>query len=168
MFFPRLIAVMISLVSMTAMADSKEITIYKIIPNSNTSNVNLGTMVLSDTAYGLLITPDLNTLPPGIHAMMIHEQPSCANGGLAAGGVWDPHHTGKHQGPYRDGGFLGDLPALTVTADSNATLPVLAPRLRVADVLGHSLIIYARGDNYSDDPPLGGGGARIACAVIQK
>ncbi|NES46128.1 superoxide dismutase family protein, partial [Moorena sp. SIO2C4] len=37
----------------------------------------------------------------------------------------------------------------------------------VADLKGHSLIIHAQGDNYSDIPkPLGGGGARVACGVI--
>ena len=58
--------------------------------------------------------------------------------------------------------------ALVVAADGKATLPVLAPRLGVKDVTGHSIMIHEGGDNYSDQPkPLGGGGARIACGVIQ-
>ena len=53
-------------------------------------------------------------------------------------------------------------------ADGEATLPVLAPQLRVKDVRGRSLIIHAGEDNYSDQPePLGGGGTRIACGVIE-
>ncbi|MBS0350107.1 MAG: superoxide dismutase family protein [Proteobacteria bacterium] len=168
MFSSLFIAVIFILFSINAMAAGKEITVYKIIPNSNTSHVDLGTIVLSDTTYGLLITPNLNTLPPGVHAMMIYQNPSCAKGGLAAGGVWNPHHSGKHQGPYDNAGYLGDLPALTVTADGKAILPVLAPRLKLKDLTGHSLIIHVGDDNYSDDPPLGGAGARIACAVIQK
>ena len=147
------------------MADTAQIEIYKIIPNSNTSSIKLGTINVRDTQYGLLLTPDLNTLPPGIHGMHIHENPSCAKGGLAAGGHLDPRKTGEHLGPY-DQGHLGDLPALTVTADGNATQPVLAPRLKVTDLKGHSIIIHAGGDNYSDTPPMGGGGARIACGVI--
>jgi Cu-Zn family superoxide dismutase len=47
-------------------------------------------------------------------------------------------------------------------------MPVLAPRLKVADIKGRSLMIHAGGDNYSDLPvKLGGGGARIACGVIR-
>ncbi len=33
---------------------------------------------------------------------------------------------------------------------------------------GLAIMVHAGGDNYSDDPkPLGGGGDRIACGVIQ-
>ena len=43
-----------------------------------------------------------------------------------------------------------------------------APRLKVADLKGKSLMIHAGGDNYSDTPaPLGGGGARAACGVVK-
>ena len=86
---------------------------------------------------------------------------------LAAGGHLDPSNTGKHEGPYGKG-HLGDLPVLYVGADGKAMLPVLAPRLKVADLKGRSLMIHAGGDNYSDQPDkLGGGGARIACGVIK-
>lgn len=164
----RLALIMASIWTMAAVADTTQIAIYKIIPNSDKSNIDLGIITATDTAYGLLLTPDLNTLPPGIHGMHIHENPSCANGGLAAGGHLDPQHTSKHLGPYNNDGHTGDLPALTVTADGNARQPVLAPRLKVADLKGHSVIIHAGGDNYSDAPPMGGGGARIACGVIPK
>jgi Cu-Zn family superoxide dismutase len=47
------------------------------------------------------------------------------------------------------------------------THSLVAPRLRLADILGRSLIIHAGSDNFSDEPaPLGGGGARIACVII--
>lgn len=52
--------------------------------------------------------------------------------------------------------------------DGAATIPVLAPRLQVADIKGRALMVHAGGDNYSDVPKkLGGGGARIACGVIE-
>jgi Cu-Zn family superoxide dismutase len=55
-----------------------------------------------------------------------------------------------------------------VASDGKATLPVLAPRLKVADIRGRSLMIHAGGDNYSDSPaPLGGGGDRVACGVVK-
>ena len=52
-----------------AAADSLSILVYKIIPNKNISQVNLGTITATDSPFGLLLTPDLNTLPPGIHGM---------------------------------------------------------------------------------------------------
>ena len=86
--------------------------------------------------------------------------------GLAAGGHYDPMHTGRHEGPYGDG-HLGDLPPLYADADGVSNIPVLAPRLEVSDVWERSIIIHAGGDNFSDFPrPLGGGGARVACAVF--
>jgi Cu-Zn family superoxide dismutase len=81
---------------------------------------------------------------------------------MAAAGHYDPANTGKHLGPHGEG-HKGDLPVLTVDADGRATTDVVAP-----DVKGHSIMIHAGGDSYSDQPaPLGGGGARIACGVAK-
>ncbi len=52
--------------------------------------------------------------------------------------------------------------------DGNASQPVLAPRLKASDLPGRALMIHAGGDNHADHPAaLGGGGARVACGVIQ-
>ena len=70
--------------------------------------------------------------------------------------------------PYDKTGHKGDLPAVYVTADGKATYPVLAPRLKVADLAGHALMIHVGGDNYSDHPAaLGGRGGRMACGVVK-
>lgn len=127
-----------------------------------------GTVDAKQTPYGVLFTPDLHGLAPGVHGFHVHESPSCGNAGMAAGGHLDPKHTGKHLGPYNNAGHLGDLPVLIVDKDGNATLPILAPRLKLSQLKGHSLMIHEGGDNYSDTPvSLGGGGARIACGIIQ-
>ena len=39
------------------------------------------------------------------------------------------------------------------------------PRLKASDLRGRALVVHAGGDTYADTPPLGGGGARIACGV---
>lgn len=128
---------------------------------------SVGTIQISETPYGLLFTPHLKELTPGIHGFHIHEKPSCDNHGEAAGGHLDPHKTGKHLGPYNNKGHLGDLPAIYVNADGTATLPVLAPKLKhLSDVSKHSLMVHEGGDNYSDTPKLGGGGARMECGVV--
>jgi len=135
----------------------------------------IGTVTISDTQYGLLIVPEITGLTPGIHGFHVHQNPDCAPAvkdgkqvpGLAAGGHYDPALTGKHEGPYAQG-HLGDLPALYVGTDGKSNTPVLAPRLKTADLKGRSLMIHAGGDNYSDMPEaLGGGGGRIACGVIK-
>ena len=142
--------------------------------DANGVGKQLGTLSLSDTNEGLRITPQLAGLPPGDHGFHVHANPNCGPGsgpndqpaaGLAAGSHYDPGNTGKHLGPNGEG-HKGDLPVLTVDASGKATKAVVAPHLTVADVKGHSIMIHAGGDNYSDQPaPLGGGGGRIACGV---
>ena len=136
----------------------------------------LGTVTLEETTDGLVLTPNLKGLAEGEHGFHVHQNPSCEPGekdgkkvaGLGAGGHYDPKGTGKHTGPEGVDGHLGDLPVLAVAADGTATQPVTAPRLTLADVKGRSLMIHAGGDNYSDTPEaLGGGGARLACGVIE-
>ena len=137
---------------------------------------SMGTIKFNDTKYGLVIEPNLSGLPAGNHGMHIHEKAACGPGdqngqpaaGFAAGGHLDPKHTGKHLGPGNPDGHEGDVPMLAVESDGKATLPVLVPHMRVANLRGHSLMIHAGGDNYADQPqPLGGGGARVACAVLK-
>lgn len=136
---------------------------------------SIGKIKAEDSPYGLVFSPDLQGLPAGLHGFHLHVNPSCAmqvvNGvataAMAAGGHWDPDKTDAHLGPYGNG-HKGDLPALYVGADGKATYPVLAPRLKLADLKGHALMLHAGGDNHSDHPAkLGGGGARMACAVIE-
>lgn len=135
---------------------------------------SLGQVVVSETAYGLVFTPSLAGLPPGLHGFHVHENPACdareMNGkavpALAAGGHYDPAGSKRHGLPWGDG-HLGDLPALYVDTAGAATNPVLAPRLKMADLKGRSLMIHAGGDNHADHPaPLGGGGMRVVCGLI--
>lgn len=135
----------------------------------------LGAVTVSESKYGLVFTPALSGLTPGLHGFHLHQNGSCApaenNGKMtaaqAAGGHYDPAKSGKHGTPWGDG-HLGDLPALYVDADGKATQPVLAPRLKLADLSGRALMVHVGGDNHADHPaPLGGGGARMACGVIR-
>jgi Cu-Zn family superoxide dismutase len=168
-----LVVVCILLLSSFVFADDAVVRV--LLVNEQGFGRDIGTITASDSKYGLVLTPQLRDLPPGLHGFHVHEKPDCAHvmkdgkavPALAAGGHYDPANTGKHAGPYGNG-HLGDLPALYVAADGTASLPVLAPRLKVADIRGRSLMIHAGGDNYADLPaPLGGGGARAACGVVK-
>ncbi|MEO8401343.1 MAG: superoxide dismutase [Cu-Zn] SodC [Gammaproteobacteria bacterium] len=129
---------------------------------------SIGTIKITETDHGLLFTPNLHDLTPGIHGFHIHQKDSCAQNGMAAGGHLDPKNTEKHLGPFDDDGHLGDLPPLYVSAVGTSTLPVLAPRLtKIDDIKNHTLMIHNGGDNYSDKPEkLGGGDGRMVCGVI--
>lgn len=140
-------------------------------------NKDVGSVMITESNYGLVFTPNLHGLSEGLHGFHIHENPSCEpkekdgklTAGLGAGGHWDPKKTKQHGYPWQDDAHLGDLPALTVLHDGTAANPVLAPRIKHLDeVRGHSIMIHVGGDNHSDHPaPLGGGGARMACGVIK-
>jgi Cu/Zn superoxide dismutase len=126
----------------------------------------VGIVTADDSIYGLLLTPNLRDLPPGVHGFHIHELPMCDHKGTAAGAHFDPDHSAAHLGPYSHG-HLGDLPVLIVGLNGRASLPLLAPRLKLSDIAGRALMIHVGADNYSDTPEkLGGGGARLACGVI--
>lgn len=165
-------AICIFFLSSTAYAD---LIVPMNIVDENGIEKAVGKIVISETAYGLVFTPDLKGLSPGQHGFHIHENPSCEPGeqngkkvpALAAGGHYDPQKTGHHGTPWGDG-HLGDLTALYVDNDGKAEAPSFAPRIKKLDeIRNRSLMIHEGGDNYSDKPaPLGGGGGRIACGVI--
>jgi Cu-Zn family superoxide dismutase len=137
---------------------------------------SVGTVTMTEGPTGVIFAVDLHGLPPGPHGFHVHVNPSCApteKDGKpvpagAAGGHLDPDNTGMHMGPV-GGGHLGDLPLIMVGADGAAKGTLTAPRIKTLDPLrGRALMIHVGGDNYSDQPaPLGGGGARMACGVIQ-
>lgn len=136
---------------------------------------DVGQVVISESKHGLVFTPALHGLPPGLHGFHVHANPSCESqekdGKLvpagAAGGHYDPDKTNAHGTPWGDG-HRGDLPPIFVATDGTASQPVLAPRLKWEDLKERALMIHIGGDNHSDHPAaLGGGGARIACGVIE-
>jgi len=137
-----------------------------VLYGTDNAQTSLGTLDFNDTPYGLLITPHLSQLPPGVHGFHLHEHPDCKAHGMAAGSHFDPEKTGTHLGPYATG-HLGDLPALFVGVDGTANTPLLAPKLTTKQLQGLTVMLHAGGDNYSDTPALGGGGARMACGIIK-
>lgn len=156
-------------------AAQADITVQMNIVDEKGIGESVGDVVISETRYGVVFTPELIRLPPGLHGFHVHENPACDPkekdgkmvAALAAGGHYDPASSKQHGLPWGDG-HLGDLPALFVDASGNANYPVLASRLKIDDVKGRSLMVHAGGDNHADHPaPLGGGGARLVCGVIK-
>lgn len=142
-----------------------QVPIYHVAPKGH--GTFLGKIVFQDTQYGLLIKPKLHGLTQGLHGFHIHQVADCSDNGLSARGHLDPENTGSHLGPYSAKGHLGDLPVLYVDKKGIADTETVAPRLKVANLIGHSVIIHAGGDNYADSPKsLGGGGERVACGVM--
>ena len=173
---PMLGAALASAVAVPVQAQTISVPIHMVDVGGN--GKSLGVITITSTADGVMFAPKLEGLPPGVHGFHVHEKPSCDPAidpktdkvmpAQAAGSHLDPEKTGHHEGPAGHG-HLGDLPALTADAAGKVSTPVIAPRLKMSDLSGHTLMIHAGGDNYSDSPKeLGGGGTRIACGVIQS
>ena len=169
----KLTAVLLVVISTAAMADDVVVQMQQV--GEKGIGISAGFVTVSESKYGLVFTPSLQGLTPGVHGFHLHQNPSCGPkdkdgkpvGALAAGGHLDPTGTAVHGTPWGDG-HLGDLPPLYVEADGTARQPVLAPRLKLGDLAGHALMVHAGGDNHSDHPvALGGGGARVVCGVIK-
>lgn len=133
-------------------------------------DTEIGTITVGDAGEnGISITVKATGLVPGVHGFHLHEtniltSTTNKNGdiliGGGAGGHWDPDNTGIHAGP--DGnGHRGDLPSITIAEDGSIDAVVMATKIKFTDVTGKSFMIHAGGDTYSDEPYLGGGGARL-------
>lgn len=154
----------------TTLAAETTATLHRITVDGEAEAV--GTVTFSDSAHGLLITPNLRDMKPsGPHGTHVHAGGHCgpqdATAGAAAGGHYDPADSGRHAGPYGSG-HLGDLPNLIVENDGRATIAVLAPRLSVSDLHGRALMLHAEPDRYADHGghAHGKGGTRAYCGVI--
>src|SRR5689334_22814969 len=96
----------------------------------------VGTVTIADSAQGAVVKTDLKGLPAGPHGFHVHEngscQPTTADSDTvpagAAGGHFDPQHTGAHAGP-QGSGHLGDLPVLQIAANGAATETLAAPHI---------------------------------------
>jgi len=152
--------------------DNRSVPIYAV--DAHGIGARLGTVEMKDVPDGLRIKLDLEGLPPGPHGFHVHAVADCSqadSGGRvvpagAAGPPFDPFRTGRHAGPHGNG-YLGDLPFISASKDGKAKYTMTAPRLKVDDLRNRSVLITAGGDNYSDTPPMGGGGDAIACGTIR-
>lgn len=155
-----------------AIAKSAKAPIHKVSDKGIEDEI--GFITFTEGPNGVEMLVELMGLTPGAHAMHVHENGSCeavmkdgkSVAALAAGGHYDPAKTNTHAGPM-GAGHKGDLPVLEADKDGKVKANLKAPNVKIADVKGRSVIIHANGDNYTDQPALGGGGGRVACGVIK-
>ena len=134
---------------------------------------SVGTLTLTQTPRGVLITGDLSSLPPGLHAIHVHDVGRCEPPFTSAGGHFNP---GQRAHGFRNanGNHFGDLPNFSVGANGTGHVEYISRDITLAQGMvgvlhpgGTSLVVHAGPDDYQSDPA-GNSGNRIACGVVTR
>jgi Cu-Zn family superoxide dismutase len=136
----------------------------------NSTGQTVGGVTLSEAPKGILMRIDVKGLSPGWHGLHFHEKGDCSKSDFTSAGA-HVHGAGAsvHGLLNPAGNELGDLPNIHAGADGAASAEVfttLTALSALRDTDGSAVVIHANPDDQMAQP-IGGAGARVACAVIK-
>ena len=138
---------------------------------SNNAKGFAGHVHATEAPGGVLIMVEVTGLTPGWHGMHLHEKGDCSAADFTSSGGHLNHPTAKkaHGLLNPAGPDYGDLPNLYVAGDGTGKAEAFTDLVKFAqltDTDGSALVIHANKDDHLAQP-IGGAGARVACAVIK-
>jgi Cu-Zn family superoxide dismutase len=136
----------------------------------NSSGQTVGAVTLTEAPKGVLMRVEAKGLTPGWHGMHLHAKGDCSKSDFTSAG---PHVHGSAAAVH---GLLnpaatetGDLPNIHIGADGAGSTEVFTSDVKLSDLRdadGSAVVIHASPDDHMAQP-IGGSGARVACAVVK-